>query len=361
MGSLKFVGFAGSLVQSSRNAHQIGSRVLLQCSCFMNDSRYTQCDMLHTKILKLGSPGEANRSRSITNASLIPTYSNKICKSAQSRQFKSFSSLLHASNSQLELSQKTSSSKYCSHAAAESSTTSAKEDSTNASSANLLGTVPINAVQRAVLSVGAAVAAITDPRRHDMVATLGETTGRRALVRIRDSMRSSEEGRLILSQRPRINTSTLDWVALRKAPEGSLGAAYLAFLSDNNVTPDSRREVRFVEDEELRYVMQRYREGHDLFHTVLGMPTNMLGEVAVKWVEAAQTGLPMCGAGALAGPIRFKVKQREKYLKFYLPWAMRVSRTARPLMSVYFEQRWGQDLGALREELGIEPFDQGNR
>lgn len=25
--------------------------------------------------------------------------------------------------------------------------------------------------------------------------------------------------------------------------------------------------------------MQRYREVHDLFHTVLGMPTNMLGNI----------------------------------------------------------------------------------
>ena len=44
------------------------------------------------------------------------------------------------------------------------------------------------------------------------------------------------------------------------------------------VTPDSRADVRFVDDEELAYVMQRYREVHDLLHTLLGMPTNMLGQ-----------------------------------------------------------------------------------
>jgi ubiquinone biosynthesis protein Coq4 len=43
------------------------------------------------------------------------------------------------------------------------------------------------------------------------------------------------------------------------------------------VTPDSRLQVQFVDDVELAYVMQRYREAHDLFHAVLGMPTNMLG------------------------------------------------------------------------------------
>lgn len=38
-------------------------------------------------------------------------------------------------------------------------------------------------------------------------------------------------------------------------------------------------EVRFMEDPKLAYVMTRYRETHDLVHTILGMPTNMLGRL----------------------------------------------------------------------------------
>lgn len=49
------------------------------------------------------------------------------------------------------------------------------------------------------------------------------------------------------------------------------------------MTPDSRVDVKFVDDEELAYVMQRYREVHDLLHTLLGMPTNMLGESGFKY------------------------------------------------------------------------------
>ena len=49
-------------------------------------------------------------------------------------------------------------------------------------------------------------------------------------------------------------------------------------MNRQNVTPDSRRDVMFVDDVDLAYVMQRYREVHDLMHTLLGMPTNMLGE-----------------------------------------------------------------------------------
>lgn len=39
--------------------------------------------------------------------------------------------------------------------------------------------------------------------------------------------------------------------------------------------------MQFVDDVESAYVMQRYREVHDLFHAVLEMPTNMLGNCEV--------------------------------------------------------------------------------
>jgi len=38
------------------------------------------------------------------------------------------------------------------------------------------------------------------------------------------------------------------------------------------------------------------------------MKPNMLGEVAVKWYEAIQTGLPMCIAAAIGGPFRLGPK-----------------------------------------------------
>lgn len=67
-------------------------------------------------------------------------------------------------------------------------------------------------------------------------------------------------------------------------------------------------EVKFLGDPEIAYIMTRYRESHDLIHTVLGMPTNMLGEVTVKWIEAMNIGLPMCYGGAVFGAIRLRPK-----------------------------------------------------
>lgn len=213
--------------------------------------------------------------------------------------------------------------------------------------------IPTNSFQKFILAAGSSLTALTDPWRADMVAVSGEVTGASALKYVRDTMASSSEGKLILKQRPRINTQTVDFEALKNLPSNTLGYNYNRYNEQWKITPDSRDTVSFVDDEELAYVMQRYREIHDITHMVLDMPTNMVGEVAVKWVEGIQTGLPMCIGGAILGPLRFTPKQKKKYEKI-LPWAIRVGINSQFLMNIYFEQRWEQDLDEFRYEMKIE-------
>ncbi|XP_001649247.2 ubiquinone biosynthesis protein COQ4 homolog, mitochondrial [Aedes aegypti] len=214
--------------------------------------------------------------------------------------------------------------------------------------------IKLTELQRVILSAGSSIAALVDPRRHDMIACLGETTGVPALENIRNQMRNSDEGRQILEDKPRINTRTVNMDALKKLPGNTFGYQYVSFMEKYEITPDSRMEVKFMDDPELAYVMTRYRETHDLVHTVFGMPTNMLGEVAIKWVEAINIGLPMCYGGAIFGAFRLRPKQRQNYLQRYLPWALRAGQRAKPLMCVYWEKRWEQDIEELRKELNIE-------
>lgn len=158
--------------------------------------------------------------------------------------------------------------------------------------------IKVSDFQRLLLTAGSSIAALLDPRRQDMIACLGETTGEEALHKIFQAMQTSEEGQQILKQKPRINTKTVNLDELKKMPTDTFGHHYYKFLDDNvssrfvfltfvlldkflldqQVTPDSRLEVRFMKDPQLAYVMTRYRETHDLVHTILGMPTNMLGE-----------------------------------------------------------------------------------
>ncbi|XP_067012145.1 ubiquinone biosynthesis protein COQ4 homolog, mitochondrial isoform X2 [Anabrus simplex] len=217
--------------------------------------------------------------------------------------------------------------------------------------------IETNPFQKLLLAAGSAAVSLIDPTRADMIAVMGETAGTSAIRYMLKKMEASPEGQEILRKRPRINSRTVDLEKLKELPDGTLGHAYIKFLEVNNVTPDSRLQVQFVDDVELAYVIQRYREVHDLFHTVLNMPTNMLGEVTVKWVEAIQTRLPMCVGGALFGALRLAPKQRQKYVQYYLPWAIRTGTTGSFLMNVFFEQRWDQPVRELLRELNITPLE----
>ncbi|CAH0563895.1 unnamed protein product [Brassicogethes aeneus] len=216
--------------------------------------------------------------------------------------------------------------------------------------------VQLNVFQKSALAVGSAALSILDPYRGDMIATLSETTGEDALVEMHEIMLNSHEGYEILSKKPRINSRTVDLEYLKKLPEGTLGKTYSNFLVENNVTPDSRMPVEFVDNIELAYVIQRYRETHDLFHTVLCMPTHMLGEVTVKWVEAIQTKLPMCIGGAIFGAGRLKPKHRKLYTEKYLPWAIKTGKNMDFLLNIYFEKRWEQNVHELCQEINMVPL-----
>jgi ubiquinone biosynthesis protein COQ4 len=209
--------------------------------------------------------------------------------------------------------------------------------------------------QKAILGLGSSLAALADPWRADMVAVSGEVTGHRGLKTMFAKMQDSSEGRQILTDRPLIKTTTIDFEYLRSLPNNTFGHTYAAFNVDQHITPDSRDPVQFVDDPDLAFVMQRYRETHDLVHALLGMPTNMVGEALVKWIEAIQTGLPMCIGAAILGPSRFKrTSQFEKFRKLR-PWAIHVGQNSKFLLNTYFEQRWEQDLEDLRSELNIDP------
>ena len=93
--------------------------------------------------------------------------------------------------------------------------------------------VPLTSLQRILLTAGSGLISFANPVRGDMIACFGETTGERALQHCLDRMLSSEEGRLILVQRPRINSSTLNLEQLRGLPQGTLGKTYSDFLDIN--------------------------------------------------------------------------------------------------------------------------------
>ena len=199
------------------------------------------------------------------------------------------------------------------------------------------------------------VAIAANPSEQDLIAALGEATATPYFIyRLRDAMLAHPTGRRILRQRPRISSKTLSLERLRALPPSSVGATYAAWLDREGVTPDTRSAVRYIDDEECAYVMQRYRECHDFYHALTGLPVVREGEVALKAFEFANTGIPMTGLSMLA-VATLKPSERRRFWRTYLPWAVRNGSRCGDVLNVFWEEQLERDVGDLRRELGIEP------
>jgi len=215
--------------------------------------------------------------------------------------------------------------------------------------------VPLNCFQRLFLTVGSGLAAVANPRRADLIATFGEMTAQPYFARrLRDAMLSDGTGRQILRERPRITSTTLDIPALRRLPPNTLGFQYTQWLETEQVSPDTRLPVRYVDDQEEAYVVQRYRECHDFYHAITGLPVVMEGEVAVKAFEFANLGLPMTGLAAFSEPFKLGPRARARLHEIYLPWAIANGLRAKCLLNVFWEHELERDADELRAEIGIE-------
>ncbi|KAJ3033016.1 Ubiquinone biosynthesis protein [Rhizoclosmatium hyalinum] len=106
-------------------------------------------------------------------------------------------------------------------------------------------------------------------------------------------------------------------------------------------------------DEELKYVMLRYRQVHDMFHVLTGLGTSLEEEIAVKWFELAQTGLPMTLLSGVLGPLRLNSADRKLLFTQHVPWLVQCGANSKFLMNVYYEEIWEKPMDDVRKELGI--------
>ncbi|KAI1819967.1 Coq4-domain-containing protein [Xylaria intraflava] len=219
---------------------------------------------------------------------------------------------------------------------------------------NYPGHVPLTGLERIALAVGSSVLSFRDPRRGDLIAALGEATATPYFAnRLRNAMLSDSTGRRILRDRPRITSTSLDLPRLRSLPASTVGGTYVAWLDREGVTPDTRASVRYVDDEECAYVIQRYRESHDFYHALTGLPVVREGEVALKAFEFANTLLPMTGLSVFA-VATLKPAERHRFWSIYGPWAVKNGLRSDEVINVYWEEELETDVHVLRARLNIE-------
>lgn len=117
-------------------------------------------------------------------------------------------------------------------------------------------------------------------------------------------MRRSPGGAALLARRDDLLGVLTDRARLEAMPADSLGRAYLRFLDDEGITAaglvQASMEGATRDDTgDVRYMRERMRDSHDLWHTVTGYKGDLLGEASLLAFTFAQTHHP--GVGFLAG------------------------------------------------------------
>lgn len=203
---------------------------------------------------------------------------------------------------------------------------------------------------------------VADPERtaevFELIQALAGSSGERLFQRFR----ATPEGRDLLAARPSLLETLTDRARLAALPEGSLGRAYAAFMSEERLEAGglaaaaaAARDPAEELDPERRWFFDRLRDMHDLWHVVTGYGRDVAGEAANLAFTYAQTRNRGVGAIVLAaaaiGPKGGLRWQR------YLRQAWRRGRRAAALPMAPWEELLPLPLDRARERLRIEPAE----
>ena len=137
-------------------------------------------------------------------------------------------------------------------------------------------------------------------------------------------------------------------------------------MSSHGYDSEDRPPVSYVDDESHAYVLLRYRQCHDFYHVLYGLPPDVLGEVALKAIEVLEFRLGGAALQALGGAgLVLAAEERRTLLEVYVPWFVRLAADKDKrdreggegggLISVFFERELETDLDELRRRLYITP------
>lgn len=208
--------------------------------------------------------------------------------------------------------------------------------------------------------VGRAVARVmADSDQTSEIHRVEEITGRPAYRRLLRELRASPEGQRILAERPELSSQHLDYDELRRLPRHTLGGAYLRHLDANKLSADYQAALtRHVEDEDMAYLMRRFRQTHDVWHALLDLGVTGHEEVVIHAFSWGQLRLPVSAMVVGFGTLKHLVLERRwGALRHSLLEAYRVGAAASPLLAVIWEDQWEDPLDEVRARYHVRPLE----
>lgn len=204
----------------------------------------------------------------------------------------------------------------------------------------------------------ATVRVLADSNRTDEIHLVEEITGRDAYRRYLARWDSDPEIGRLLADRPELRSDQVDYDRLRRLPGDTLGGAYARHLDGCGITADYQAAgTRFVDDDRIAYLMRRFRQTHDIWHTLLGLGIAGHEEVLVHSFSWGQLRLPVSAMVIVGGTIKHIVMERRRNtLQHGLRAAYEMGRAAAPLLPVCWEQQWEQQLDQVRVRYRVQPL-----
>lgn len=205
----------------------------------------------------------------------------------------------------------------------------------------------------------AVVRVLADSTKTHEIHRVEEITGRPAYRRLLEEMRADPEGRRVLAERPELSSELVDYDTLRRLPASTLGGAYVRHLDNNGITADYQAaRTRHVDDEDMAYLMRRFRQTHDVWHALLGLGIAGHEEVIIHSFSYGQLRLPVSAMIMTFGTLKHIVLERRwGALRHSLREAYDLGRAAEPLLEVVWEDQWADPIDEVRTRHGLRVLE----
>lgn len=147
-----------------------------------------------------------------------------------------------------------------------------------------------------------------------------------------------------------------DLEKLNALPEGTLGNEFATYMKhfelDVVFYPD---DIKDQTKDDISWVRYRARETHDVWHVVLGIKPDLLGEMKISAVYVNQFNSPLnvflIGVGVFYALIKKPYMIQELFT--HIADGLKIGKEAKDLMAVRWEDLWEKDIKEIRKELNI--------
>lgn len=200
-----------------------------------------------------------------------------------------------------------------------------------------------------------------DTGRTDQVFTIISALTGNSFERTYQAFIRTAHGQRLLRERPSLMARLSDRDALAAMPQGSLGREYLRFMEEGKLTADGLVDAQTTGtdpnealdlDEDRRYVADRIRDQHDLWHVLTDYGCDDTGEIANLWFSVGQFGNPGMAFIASFGTLDGLRVSRVAWPRYCFRALMRGIQ-ARRLVSEPVEELLDLPIDEARRRLGI--------